>query len=242
VRSGERLPHDQAEITFSDIFTEQLESLDPGQRDAVLEAVVRLCRDPAGSHPLRAPLAGWNTLEVLEKKQRVVYQAEVVGGVGVIDVICLGPRSNSEVYDAVKGLSESGLLSDDALTQIWTALKLLDVVAETVGLDGWDYQPAAAPEGMRKAAVASGALPVDVASVLSKDELEAALEAAWGDDGLVDVERAISAALGRHRNASHPNPEEALRRRSEPRCDAYMPRARALCIRRQGHNGPHRAS
>lgn len=240
VRSGDRLPDDQAEVVFTDEFVEQLEAFEHDQKVAVLADVVRLCEDPAGSHPLHAPLAGWNTLETLNRKHRVIYRAHIATGVGVIDVLCIGPRSKSEVYDVVEGLMDSGLLTEDELTQIWNALALLDVTAREVGLNDWDYQPPPAPEGMRKAAVAAGALPMDVASVLSKDELEAALEAAWGDDGLVDVERAIAAALARHSTAQV-HPDEVLGARSGPRCGAFMPRARSACARREGHPGPHRA-
>ena len=241
MRSGGRLPDDQAEVAFTDEFVEQLEGLDDGQAITVVADVVRLCVDPAGSHPLHAPLAGWNTLETLGRKRRVIYRALVTRGVGVIDVLCIGPRSNSEVYDVVQGLVDSGLLDGDVLTQVWNALQILDIAAREVGLDDWDYRPAPAPEGMRKAAVTSGALPERLASVLSKDELEAALEAAWGDDGLLDVESAIVAALVRHRTSPHPHPDEVVHSRLEPRCGAFMPRAKCACIRRVGHPGPHRA-
>ncbi|HDH25470.1 MAG TPA: hypothetical protein ENH00_04655 [Actinobacteria bacterium] len=242
MRSGERFPADQAEIVFSDVFVEQLEALSPVQAEDVLVDVQRLCSNPAGSHPLHAPLTGWNTLETLSRKQRVAYHARIIDGVGTIDVLCLGPRSDSEVYDMVRALLDTGLLTDETVIQIWDALALLDVVAESVGLDDWDYLPPAAPVGMRKAAVASGALPDEVAALLSKDELEAALEAAWADDGTLDTERAIAAAIARHRTVSNQNISIVTERRKLPRCGAFMPRARRACIRRQGHPGPHRAS
>lgn len=242
MRSGERFPADQAEIVFSDVFVEQIEALSPAQAEDVLVDVLRLCTNPAGSHPLHAPLTGWNTLETLSRKQRVVYHARLVDGVGTIDVLALGPRSDSEVYDTVRALLAAGLLTDETVTQIWNALTLLDVAAESIGLDDWDYLPPAAPDGMRKAAVASGVLPEDVAVLLSKDELEAALEAAWGTDGTIDTKRAITAAITRHRTAPSQSATRIMESRKQPRCSAFMPRAKRACIRRQGHPGPHRAS
>lgn len=97
--------------------------------------------DKDGSHPLHAPLTGWNTLEVLGRSRRVVYHARLVGGDPLIDVLCLGPRSSSEVYDVAQGLRDAGLLSEDAFIQIWEALHLLDVTAEKVGLDEWASYP-----------------------------------------------------------------------------------------------------
>lgn len=242
MRSGERFPADQAEIVFSDEFIEQLESLDGSQAEDVITDVVRLCENPSGSHPLRAPLAGWNTLEVLGRSRRVVYHARIVEGEGTIDVLCLGPRSNSEVYDVAEALCDAGLLSDETVTQIWEALTLLDMAAANVGMDEWDYRPIPAPEGMRKAAVAAGILPEEVATLLSKDELEAALEHAWGEDGSLDPARALMAAILRNRTSAHTNVEEVVGRRKDPRCGAFMPRAKQLCIRRLHHPGPHRAS
>jgi len=242
VRSGERFPSDQAEIVFSDEFVEQLERLDRSQGEDVLVAIERLCRQPAGTHPLHAPLTGWNTVEVLSRKQRVVYHARVAGGVGVIDVLCIGPRTDSEVYDTVRALLDAGLVDDECVTQIWDALALLDVVAETVGLDDWDYRPQPAPPGMRKAAVRSHALPEEVAALLSKDELEAALDAAWDEDGTIDVGRAITAALKRHGTSPVSDAFAVIEIRGEPRCGELMPRAKRNCIRRADHPGPHRAS
>lgn len=242
MRSGDRFPADQAEIVFSDEFVEQLERLDTPQAEAVLTDVIRLCENPAGSHPLRAPLTGWNTLEVLNRSRRVVYHARIIDGEGTVDVLCLGPRSNSEVYDVARGLRDAGLLTDETVTQIWQALTLLDVAAQDVGLDEWDYLPAAAPEGMRKAAVAAGVLPRDVVALLSKDELEAALEHGWGEDGSPDPTRALAAAIRRSRTSVPQDVGTIVERRKDPRCDAFMPRAKQRCIRREGHPGPHRAS
>lgn len=242
MRSGESFPTDQAEVAFSDIFVEQLEDdLDKAQTEEMLSDVVRLCENPAGSHPLHAPLSGWNTLEVLGRSRRVVYHARLVNGDPVIDVLCLGPRSNSEVYDVAKGLRDAGLLSEEAFTQIWEAIKLLDVAAAEVGLDEWDFLPAPAPEGMRKAAVAAGVLTEDVTRLLSKDELEAALEQGWDSDGNVDPVKALNAAIARNRLSNRPELATILASRKEPRCDEFMPRAKQRCMRREGHPGPHRA-
>lgn len=242
MRSGERFPADQAEVAFSDIFVEQIEDdLDGAQAEQVLADVIRLCENPAGSHPLHAPLTGWNTLEVLGRSRRVVYHARLVDGHPLIDVLCLGPRSNSEVYDVASALRDSGLLSEDSFTQIWEALQLLDVTARDVGLDEWDFLPSPAPEGMRKAAVAAGVLTEETARLLSKDELEAALEQGWDPDGTPDPARALNAAIARHRMSNRPDVGAILASRREPRCDAFMPRAKQRCVRRAGHSGPHRA-
>lgn len=50
------------------------------------------------------------------------------------------------------------------LTDLWDAPAVLDVVAESVGLDGWDFQPPPAPVGMTKAAVAAGLIDEPVAA------------------------------------------------------------------------------
>lgn len=111
-------------------------------------------------------------------------------------------------------------------------------------MDGWDHRPPAAPEGMVKAAVASGVLPREHASVLSVDELTAALAAGFGPDG-PDPGVALAAALITARPRVPP-PGEARAKtivpsRAGPRCGAVLPRAQRRCIRRKGHPGPHRA-
>jgi hypothetical protein len=244
VRRGGRFPDDQAEVVFTDVFTEQLGQLLEAEREAVLVHVVSLCDAPAGKHPLHAPLAGWNTLVVLGGHQRVVYKASVAGGTGLIEVLCLGPRSDHEVYDMAGALVRSGLLEPDEVASLWDALAVLDIVAEDVGLDGWDYRPPAAPEGMVRAAVAAGLLDEATAVVLSKPELEAALEHGWGPQG-ADPRAALLAALERARGRTVPPPSEpgeVIRGRSAPRCGAIMPRAGSRCVRRHGHPGPHRSS
>ena len=242
MRRGQRLPDDQAEIVFSDVFVEQLAELHPDDRLAVLTAAVRLCEDPAGKHPLKVPLQGWNTEDVLGGEKRMIYHAGEVDGVGVIDVLCLGPRTGNEVYDMAEGLVGTGLLDDEEVTFLWEALAVLDVVAEDVGLDGWDFRPEPAPEGMRLAAVHSGLLAEDQAALLSKDELEAAMAAGWSG-GAPDPRAALAAALERARGRSHgpADIDMVLSGRTAERCGAIMPRAGAACIRRRGHAGPHRS-
>ena len=240
MKRGGRLPDDQAEIAFSDVFVEQMESHTPTEQVDVLADVVGLCTDPAGKHPLSKALAGWNTLAVLSGTKRVVYRVAELDGVGLIEVLCIGPRSANEVYDIAVGLIGSGALSDDEATQLWEALSLLDVVAESVGLDGWDYRPPPAPDGMIRAAVASGLLTEDVASLLSLDELEAAMAGGWSSTG-ADPIAALSAALRRARgNVTFPG-DAVVYDRAKDRCGAVMPRAQARCIRVAGHPGAHRA-
>lgn len=241
---GGRLPGDQAEVVFSDAFIEQLDDLTEPERPDVLTEVVRLCDDPSGKHPLQAPLAGWNTLDVCGGHRRVVYKASVVEDVGLVEVLCIGPRTDNEVYDMAAGLRDAGLLSPDEVTDLWDALALLEVLSEDVGLDGWDYRPPPAPEGMVRAAVSSGLLDESTASALSKPELEAALEGGWGPEG-PDPTLALLVALERSRRRGHPTPiltDAVLEGRRSDRCGALMPRAQVRCARRDGHPGPHRAA
>lgn len=242
MRRAGRFPADQAEVVFSDKLVEQLAELRRDRQESVLAEVVRLCGAPGGKHPLGGPLAGWNTLDVLNREQRVIYKATVSEGAGLLEVLCLGPRSDHEVYDMAMGLTQSGLLSPEEVTDLWDALGLLDVIAEEVGLDGWDYRPPPAPEGMRRAAVAARVLDAETAELLSKPELESAMEAAWSGGGAVpDSEAALVAALDKARaNVAFPG-RGALQRCGDPRCGVLMPRANSRCIRRRDHPGPHRA-
>lgn len=240
MRRGSRFAADQAEIVFSEVFVEQLEALSEPEVVDVLTDVQVLCRDPAGKHPLSRDLAGWNALEVLTGHKRVVYKASEPDGVGLVEVLCLGPRSDSAVYDMAAALRDSGALTVEEVTQVWEALSLLDVVAERVGLDGWDFRPPPAPEGMIRAAVAAGVLEMDVARLLSQDEIEAALTGGWGPRG-PDPRQALRAALERARSNVGFHERQVIERRADDRCEALMPRAQAHCIRRAGHPGPHRA-
>lgn len=244
MRRSERFPDDQAEVVFCDAFVQQLGELTESQREHVLGDVVRLCDEPAGKHPLAAPLSGWNTLEVLSGHKRVVYKATVTAGTGLIEVLCVGPRSDNEVYDMAVGLADAGLLELDEITDLWDALAVLEVVAEAVGLDGWDFRPSPAPEGMVRAAVAAGLMPQSIAALLSKHELEAAMAGGWGAGG-PDPHAALVAALeaARYRDRLRRvlDVREIVGSRMATRCGAVMPRAGARCIRRAGHPGPHRA-
>ena len=228
---------------LSDVLVEQLAELTPDRREDVLVDLVRLCADPGGRHPLGGVLAGWNTLEVLRGRSRVVHRVSIVDGVGLIEALCLGPRSDSEVEDTARALVAAGLLDDDEATALWDALAILDVVAERAGLDGWDFLPEPAPEGMRRAVVAAGLLDAATAALLGRDELEAAMRDGWGSDG-PDPTAALVAALERARDRAVPLSAEGARAvlaaRGEDRCGALMPRAQRLCVRRAGHPGPHR--
>lgn len=245
MRREGRLPADQAEVVLSDVLVEQLGDLASGEREDVLTEIAALCERPSGRHPLRTPLAGWNTLDVLGGRSRVMYRAAAPGGVGLIEALCVGPRSDNEVYDMAVALAESGLLTENEISSIWDALAVLDVIEEDVGLDGWDYVPPPAPQGMRRAAVASGLLSEEQAALLCKPELEAAMEQGWGPGG-PDPIAALTAALERARLRSR-RPRgavpvaEVLASRSQPRCGEILPRAQVPCVRRRGHPGPHRA-
>lgn len=245
MRRDGRFHADQAEIVLSDIAIEQLGDLSDIESVEVLAEIVALCAAPGGKHPLRTPLAGWNTLDVLAGHRRVVYRASNHGDVGLLEILCLGPRSDNEVYDMAAGLVGTGLLTSDEATDLWDGLAVLALVAEDVGVDGWDYRPPPAPEGMIKTAVVAGLLDEATAMALSKPELEAALEKGWGPSG-PDPRAALTAALERARpRPSWPrntDPPKVLAARAQPRCGATMPRAGARCIRRLGHPGPHRSS
>ncbi|MEO7124022.1 MAG: hypothetical protein ABI400_13080 [Lacisediminihabitans sp.] len=245
MRPGNQFSDNQAEVVFSDVFVEQLEACTQAERLEIVATMVGLCADPGGNHTLSArnngrTLVGWNTVAVVEKTKRVVYRVDE--NAASIYVLCVGPRRNDEVYDMATSLASSGLLSDDEITQLWEALSVLDVVAESVGLDGWDYRPEPAPEGQQRAAVAAGLLPARVAALLSKDEISAALEHGWGANG-PDKTKALIAALTRARGGvDFDSADWVILSREEGRCGKQMPRAGRKCIRKLGHPGPHRAS
>lgn len=242
MRHGQRLPHDQAEVVFFDAFVEQLGARSLNDQVDVIAEVIRLCEDPAGKHPLRAPLVGWNTLDVLGGHHRVVFRASIVDNCGLIEVLCLGPRSADEVYDIAHALVDAHLLTDDEVTALWDALAILDIVEEEVGLDGWDYAPPPAPDGMVRAAVAAGLLDEPLARLMSLPELQAALEHGW-TRGKPDPEVAVLAALERARSRAREvvDARSIVLARLEMRCGVLMPRAKARCVRRVDHPGPHRA-
>lgn len=246
MKRGERFPDDQAEIVFNDVFVEYLETLPVSARVEVLVEVVRLCGNPVGTHPLsnragEGALAGWNTVDVLQRQHRVIFGSRIEGGAGLIEVLCAGPRRDDGVYSTAAALARTGRLTDDEITQIWEALALMDIVEERVGLDGWDFRPPPAPEGMVRAAVASGVLEEETARLLSRSEIQAAIEHGWTADA-PDPVAALAAALARARaGVDTGDVTRILDDRRVDRCEAHMPRAGALCIRRAGHPGPHRA-
>jgi hypothetical protein len=246
VRRGQRFPEGRAEVVFNDVFIEYLEELPARDREDALVAIVRLCDDPIGSHSLSNRgkadgLAGWNTLEILQRQHRVIFSSTVIDGVGVIEVLCAGPRRADAAYDMANALIRTGRLTDEEITEIWQALVLLDVIAEDIGLDGWDYAPPAAPEGMVRAAVKSGLLPEAIARALSKDELEAAMEHGW-NDGEPSPQAALEAAVRRSRaGITAMDVTRIISDRSTTRCNVILPRAGVRCIRREGHPGPHRS-
>jgi hypothetical protein len=247
LRAGGTFPGDQAEIVFNDVFVEYLEALPEAQRRSVLVEVTSLCANPSGDHPLSNRtatdhLAGWNTLDVLNKEHRVVFSSRVIGGVGTIEVLCAGPRRAEAAYDLANALVRTGRLEPEEVTEIWQVLTLLDVLAEEAGLDGWDYAPPAAPQGMVRAAVAAGLLDEATARLLSKDELEAAMSHGWGPGG-ADPVAALRAAMSRARAGVDPGDVvgQVLRRR-EGRCAVVLPRTHQACIRKAGHPGAHRST
>lgn len=248
MRGSERLPDDQAEIVFSEPFLLYLDGLTADERESVLVDVVTLCSNPVGKHPLSNKsatdrLAGLNTVDVLNKRHRVVYAARVEQGVGLIEVICAGPRTGNAVYDVANALVRSGQLTEEEATQLWDALALLDVIAEKVGIDGWDYVPQPAEAYLVRALVQLGLLPEELAAVVSRAEAEAAMRDGYDESGQPDQYAAIAAVMRAARTRSdYEDATDILKRRTEERCGAEMPRARAICVRRVGHPGPHRAT
>jgi hypothetical protein len=248
MRGNERLPDDQAEVVFSESFLLYLDDLTPDERESVLAEVVALCANPIGKHPLSNRsatdrLAGLNTVEVLGKKHRVVFGARAEQGVGLIEVICAGPRTGNAVYDVANALVWAGRLTEDEATQLWDALALLEIVAEGVGIDGWDYRPRPAEAHLVRALVQLGLLPEDLAVTVSRAEAEAAMRDGYDEAGQPDTYAALAAVMRTARSRSdYGDATDVLRRRTEERCGAEMPRARATCIRRVGHPGPHRAT
>ena len=248
MRGNERLPGDQAEIVFSEPFLLYLDALTTDDQESVIAEVVALCSNPVGKHPLsnrsaNDRLAGLNTVEVLGRAHRVVFAARVERGVGLIEVICAGPRTGNAVYDVANALVQSGQLTEEEATQLWDALALLDVIAEKVGIDGWDYAPLPAEAHLVRALVQLGLLPEELAAVVSRAEAEAAMRDGYDESGQPDQYAAIAAVMRAARTRSdYEDATDILRRRTEERCGAEMPRARATCLRRVGHPGPHRAT
>lgn len=247
MRGNDRLPDDQAEIVFSEAFLLYLDDLTNSEQEIALATVVALCANPVGKHPLSNRtstdrLAGLNTVETLGRSHRIIFSSRVEAGVGVIEVICAGPRTDNAVYDIANALIRSGELTDAEVTQLWEALALLDVLAEDVGLQGWDFAPPVAEPHIARALVQLGLVREDIAAVLSRQEADAAMRDGYDDDGRPDSRAAFAAILRAARvRSDYVDVGDVLRRRREKRCGAQMPRARAACVRRVGHPGPHRA-
>lgn len=245
MRAGEHFPDDQAEVVFSDSCIEWIaENIDLGRQDELIDTVVRLIVAPWGKHALSnrpgEPLAGLNTVEVFERKYRVVYRATVSEGTGLLEVLAIGERKESRVYDVVSALIATGKL-DDLEVQIWDLMRIFETSSQQLGLEDWDYLPAPAPPGLQRAAVAAGALDADLAALLSTDEINAALEAAWASGGAeADKTAALQSAL--LRLAGQADPDRVIRQRQATRCGALMPRSKKNCIRAVGHAGPHRST
>lgn len=242
MKRGQRLPRNQAEVVFLDSLIEQLADRSAHDQIEIIAEVIRLCEEPAGKHPLRSPLTGWNTLDVLNGHYRVVYRASIIGDCGLIEVLCIGPRTANKVYDIAVALVDAHLLTEDEVTSLWDSLAILDIIEEEVGLDGWDFAPPPAPDGMVRAAVAAGVLDEDAARLMSLGELQAALEHGW-THGKPDPEAAMLAALERARSRAREivDTRSIVLARFDERCGVLMPRAAARCIRRKDHPGPHRA-
>ncbi|NLU84724.1 hypothetical protein HCA44_18290 [Rhodococcus sp. HNM0569] len=248
MRGSERLPDDQAEIAFSEPFLMYLDELTADDRESVVTEVVALRDNPVLKHPLSNKsatdrLAGLNTVEVLNKRHRIVYATGTERGVGLIEVICAGPRTGNAVYDVANALVRSGQLTVEEATRVWDALALLEILAEAAGLDGWDYRPPPADAHLVRALVQLGLLPEQLASVVSRAEADAAVRDGYDESGRPDPSAALAAVLRAARSRSdYGDATDVLERRTRDRCGAEMPRARATCIRRIGHPGPHRAS
>lgn len=247
MRTGEHFSGDQAEIVVSDQVIDWIDSnVSLDEQLQVLEDIVDICHVPWGKHALSnrgsQKLAGFNTAESVDRTYRIVFRSTITeGGTGLVEVIAVGHRRDGLVYDVANSLVAAGVLSGAEVQQIWEMLELLDgVMDEVTGLEHWDYIPDPAPPGMRQAAVASGLLEESVASLLTTDEITAAMTAGWDSDtGEPQPERALRAAL--LRLASSATPDRLLALRREPRCGAPMKIAQVPCIRPRGHAGAHRA-
>ena len=247
MRDGERFPEDQAEVVLSTEAVEWIaEHVEESRWDEVLDDILALFTQPAGKHPLSNRggtdrLAGLNTTATLGADCRIVFRSSVSSeGTGLIEIIALGKRSDNRIYDAVNALITSGKLTEDEAQSVWEMLALYETTAEKHGLELWDYRPEPAPPGLIRSAVASGALPLEIAEQLTKDEINEALTHAWDPErGEPDPARALAAALGRVATSS--TPERIMAQRSKPRCGAHMPIADQPCIRVRGHAGAHRA-
>jgi hypothetical protein len=96
---------------------------------------------------------------VLGRRHRIVFAARAEQGVALIEVVCAGPRAGNAVYDVANALVRWGRLTEEEATQVGDALALLEVVAEDVGIDGWDYRSRPAEARLVRALVQLGLLP-----------------------------------------------------------------------------------
>lgn len=237
------LPDEQAEVVFTEQSIDWLiENVTEAERDDVFDTIVGLFRAPRGKHPLSnqnaTNLVGFNAVEAARREFRIIYRVTVTDGVGLIEIIAIGQRRDGEVYSAADDLVRSGTLTESEQTQIWDALTLLDETKTRLGLEQWDYAEEPAPDGLVKAASAAG-IDEDVARLLSKDELVAAMAAAW-EGGTLDPQAGIAAAL--RRIATSTTPDRILASRRTERCGVMMPKLGKPCIRVKGHAGAHRGS
>lgn len=247
MRGGEKLPDDQAEVVLTSEAVDWIaDNVEQSRWDVVLDDIRALFTQPAGKHTLSNRtatdrLAGLNTTATLGTGCRIVFRSSISAeGIGLIQILALGARSDNRIYDAVNALVASGKLTDDEAQSIWDMLALYDRTAEKHGLELWDYRPDPAPEGLIKTAVVSGALPQEIAEQLTKDEINEALANAWNPEtGEPDPDRALAAALDRVAGSS--TPERIIVQRAAPRCGAHMPVADKPCIRVRDHAGAHRA-
>lgn len=237
------LPDEQAEVVFTEQSIDWLiDNVTEDQREGIFDTIVGLFRAPRGKHPLSnqnaTNLVGFNTVEAAQREFRIVYRVTVTEGVGLIEIITIGQRRDGEVYSAADDLVRSGTLTEAEQTQIWDAMTVLDETKNRLGLEQWDYAEEPAPEGLVKAASAAG-IDEDFARLLSKDELVAAMAAAW-QSGTLDPDAGMAAALRRIATSTTPDRILALRRKD--RCGAMMPKLAKPCIRVKGHAGAHRGS
>lgn len=240
----DELPHNQAEVVFTEHSIDWLiEHVTASQREHVFDTIVDLFRAPQGKHALshqnKTNLVGFNTVEAAQREFRIVYRVSIINNTGLIEIITIGQRRDGEVYAEAHDLIHSGKLTEAEQTQIWDALILVNETKSRIGLEGWDYSEEPAPEGLIKAAVAAGVITEDTAKLLSKNELVAAMAAAWAT-GTLDPAAGLAAAFDRV--ATSTTPDRILASRKEARCGAMMPKLGVPCIRQQGHAGAHRGS
>lgn len=200
-----------------------------------------------GKYPLSSKTGsdkpvGLHTVSTIRGDFRIVFRSSVTQhGHDLIEIVAVERRRENLVHDAIGALVVSGTLSVSLEHSIFDLLKVFEDTAERYGLEQWDYRPEPAPKSQVREVVDSGILPKNLAQRLSSDEIIVAMENAYDPDtGEVDQQRAVDAALDRV--ATSNTPDKLLEVLPEPRCGAYLVRAKAPCIRRRGHTGAHRAT